>query len=895
MTRELKYLIVIYLIICGTSSCSSTSESLWIKTNDNVILWIPTSDTTKLFYWNGKVIDGIPNGNGVLSIIDKNGEKTKFKTNMFYGTSSIENIITMGDGSKYVGAIVDGKMEGFGVLIKPDELYIGYFHESKPNGFLKLYRNDKLYYEGNWKDGTFNGEGTLYKEDGSIKTGNWVAGRLSQTLVDIQLPQGHYYGYVKDGKPEGAGRMAYNDSSFYDGNWNNGSWSGDGKYYTLTDTLAGEWGNGKLNGAGIYKTENFIYEGDWTDNKPDGIGYAASNDSSFYSGEWSEGKRHGYGDMIFSNGDSYFGDWSNNQFDGTGTYTYVQTGDVYYGEWKDGLQNGLGTYTAKGFEYTGNWEEGWINGEGRITYSNNDFYEGNFVENKPYGIGYYEFSNGNSYEGEFIDGKFNGLGIFRFADGNVYEGEFQDGRIKGDGTLYYTEGKDTLAITANWDGSNQFPKLASILFNNGDLYEGELVNGFPTENGIWTTAEEREKGEIDVGNSLSRANEFYKKHRDTWNKAVIYTSTALSIVDVAASVAGTILIATGVGAPVGAALIVTGKVARLANITINAADATVATTSAGIDTYEAISNGEDYTYELTTLGTELAVNTAFAVAPKVLVSAPVRRAAKVILSSSAKAIRTGVSKSIVVLNKNKIFGKIFKITKDKYGTFQKTVSNSSAVQMSKNIISSTKKKFESAFLKSILSKTLIYKKLQAIKAKGPIRLSPKDKINLFTDPKNFLRSCIQAYTGDRKNFQEFFIRLSMGDKQIVKELLELPEIRQYVDRAIRRSGEGGVHEWLMTKNFKDFLTNPKWGEDGEFLALVLTEFVQRTDRILFKEGGSHHHAGSGAFHKKLSLIIEQCSSIEELFVEIKHYAKKELTKDSYDEFLRIFSETFSTN
>ena len=45
------------------------------------------------------------------------------------------------------------------------------------------------FYDGNWKDGAFWGEGTLYKEDGSIKSGEWNNGTLIQTLVDKNLPE----------------------------------------------------------------------------------------------------------------------------------------------------------------------------------------------------------------------------------------------------------------------------------------------------------------------------------------------------------------------------------------------------------------------------------------------------------------------------------------------------------------------------------------------------------------------------------------------------------------------------------------------------------------------------------------------------------------------------------
>ena len=238
-----------------------------------------------------------------------------------------------------------------------DELLSGeMFHESKPNGYLKLYRNGKLYYEGYWENGTFNGEGTLYKEDGSVKTGDWVAGRLSQTLVDVQLPQGHYYGYAKDGKPDGLGKIDYADGVFYQGKWEAGLWEGEGLYINANDSVYGIWEKGKICGDVIYRTPQLYFEGTFIDNVPVGAGNLAQSDGSYYSGFWLDGKREGNGDIIFSNGDSYSGEWTNNEFNGFGVYEYAAAKAVYQGEWADGLQNGNGFYKCPQFSYNGQLE-----------------------------------------------------------------------------------------------------------------------------------------------------------------------------------------------------------------------------------------------------------------------------------------------------------------------------------------------------------------------------------------------------------------------------------------------------------------------------------------------------------------------------------------------------------
>lgn len=201
------------------------------------------------------------------------------------------------------------------------------------------------------------------------------------------------------------------------------------------------------------------------------------------------------------------------------------------------------------------------------------------------------------------------------------------------------------------------------------------------------------------------------------------------------------------------------------------------------------------------------------------------------------------------------------------------------------------------YLSSKIKKTLLYKELQAILAKGPIVLSDKELKYLLANPKQ-LRVFIKQYAGDKKNFQEFFIRLAMGNKKQAECLLDNHEIKEYLKKAIRLSGEGGMHEWLMTKNFKDFLINPKWGKDGSFLALSLTKLVQKTENVIFKTGGGHvsssrrPSAASVAFHNGLSDVISKCSSKEEVFVAVKRYAKENLSKESYKEFVAIFSDVF---
>ena len=656
MQMKLKYIIVMWLVLFIASACSSTIDSQWIRSENDVLLWTASSDTTKSYIWDGDVIDSIANGSGILYVIDTKGKETVSNVNMFYGSSSPEDVITMDDGSSYIGTLIDDKMEGFGVLVKNNEVYIGTFHESKPNGFLKLYRKGKLYYEGYWKEGTFNGEGTLYKEDGSIKTGNWIAGRLSQTLVDAQLPQGHYYGYSKDGKPDGLGKMDYIDGTSYQGKWKAGLWEGDGLYTNNNDSVYGIWEEGKVCGDVIYRTPELYFEGTFIDNVPIGVGNLVQVDGSYYSGFWLDGKREGNGDMVFPNGDSYTGEWANNEFDGFGVYEYATAKAVYQGDWAGGLQNGNGLYKCPQFSYNGQWDKGWMDGDGVLTFSNGDRYEGTIHENMIDGIGSYNFANGNWYEGEFVNGKMNGLGVFQFQNGNRFEGEFYEGKIYGDGTMYLVGEKGTVSITGFWPKDGSFPKEASILFENGDLYEGPLNNGVPTQEGTWISGEERQQRLDKVNNStLHKFNELYKKHRETINWCLTGVSAVVTSVEVACA-------STVVGAPIAA-------FAHGVNVAVNVVDASMAIASASIDVMENEQLGADNTEAVQNLTTEVAMNAAFILVPKVAKVAvkPLKTGVKYIVRSpiAEQILRDGkgvVKKSTLRFVKGKINGRVIRLS-----------------------------------------------------------------------------------------------------------------------------------------------------------------------------------------------------------------------------------------
>jgi hypothetical protein len=718
-----KYIFILSVII-SLFSCNKkiSIEKKWVTTDNNYLLLTQPNDSLS-YHWEGGVFENVIHGKGTLSAYYDGRQISSRTIEAYYGAISKEDIVLSGD-SKYIGSIIEEKFSGFGVLVKPTKIYIGNFLEGQPNGYLSYYVHNKLSYRGEWQNGKRWGRGADYDENGKIVSGIWKDNKIFETDTTITFEEGVYKGLLRNSLPQGYGTMNYFSNEQYNGYWDKGKWQGEGSFTSATDTIIGEFSQGKLNGYGIYKTINFILEGDFKDDKPNGQAYILFSDSTFYSGGWMNGKMDGNGDILQSNGDTYMGGWKDNQYNGEGRYNY-HTGEVYDGHWKNGQQDSLGKYICKDYTYLGNWEEGWMNGHGKITYPNGDYYEGDFVENQKYGIGYYHFKDGNTYDGEFVNGKFNGLGIFTFKNGSRYQGEFRDGKIKGDGTLYLKEGKETITITANWDGSIKFPKKASILFENGDLYEGELDNnGFPTQNGTWTSEQDRKNQISTVEKGLSKANEFYKKHKNTWNNIVFYTSIVLTAVELTAPVVASVIAFTP-AAPLAPAIGVIGVGAGKANTALNAADAALAMTSASIDVYEGVRDNktEEAKESLKTLSKEVAINAAFVLAPKALQSKPARKLAKK-LSNVARQ----VGKTAIHITKNKTFGKVVKLAKNSSGVVEKQW-----IAVAKGIKEGSERltKFVHHSFKSSVEKTnRISKKLNDLSNSKNIVHAPKGSKNM---------------------------------------------------------------------------------------------------------------------------------------------------------------------
>ncbi len=305
-------------------------------------------------------------------------------------------IAVLADGGVYDGELRKGMLGGKGRIVWPSENY----------------------YEGEFENGLFQGEGTLH---------------TSQFL---------YQGQFELGNPSGEGTINYRNGDQYQGNVMFGLPNGFG---TLTVKAQD---NTSLGQSKTKKDQQKI-SGD------------------VYKGNFKDGLYHGQGELTRADGTSYVGNFENGQFHGSGVYTktYVKKQGnadnkslednigkrVYSGTFVNGVLSGDGTWLDGNKRYEGKFLNGLFHGEG--LYSDpGGTYMGLFSGGAFDGQGTYTGVDGESYKGEFLAGLYHGSGVLTFASGDVYTGGFQLGRQHGKGKIVYAEALDGIEeVIGRWE------------------------------------------------------------------------------------------------------------------------------------------------------------------------------------------------------------------------------------------------------------------------------------------------------------------------------------------------------------------------------------------------------------------------------------------------------------
>ena len=195
---------------------------------------------------------------------------------------------------------------------------------------------DGSHYVGEWKDGLYDGQGTLRYPNGD-----------------------RYLGAFKNSQPNGRGTLIYANGDKHVGKFKDGAPELDNPNKLAlcpknnNAHLHNCWGSLGQIGVAL----GFSYVGEWLNNQPNGQGTGVNGDGNKYVGAWRDGRYHGKGVLTYANGNKYVGEFKNGLRHGKGAHRFA-SGDEYVGEWAEGKYHGYGVLTFKDGRLAGVWEQG---------------------------------------------------------------------------------------------------------------------------------------------------------------------------------------------------------------------------------------------------------------------------------------------------------------------------------------------------------------------------------------------------------------------------------------------------------------------------------------------------------------------------------------------------------
>jgi len=239
---------------------------------------------------------------------------------------------------KYAGEWKDGVRNGYGILISQD--YIGHKYQR-----LRECRGWKsIFMEGTWENDKLHGFG-MSEEDLGTFLGNWEHGE--KKFGRLTLPNDSFYeGEFKDNLYHGEGKFLHTNGDEFIGTYANGR-RRDGKLVCVDGSYyIGTYVGGKIcDGTGKERVrDGGTYQGGFKNSRRCGFGIRSYGNGDIYMGEWKDGVRNGYGATIYhekneSKKKEVRGTSKNGKRHGKGYFLY-RDGSVYEGKWKNGERVG---------------------------------------------------------------------------------------------------------------------------------------------------------------------------------------------------------------------------------------------------------------------------------------------------------------------------------------------------------------------------------------------------------------------------------------------------------------------------------------------------------------------------------------------------------------------------
>lgn len=282
------------------------------------------------------------------------------------------------------------------------------------------------------------------------------------------LPDGSFYnGEFKDGLFNGNGTLVWNNGVNYVGEFRHGRMHGKGVMQSPGDfTYRGNFANGFFEGQGDFiRTGGYQYKGEFVHGDYEGQGRFVSDEGYVYEGEFQHGKPAGQIKVTYAKDASYTGGMQNWHFDGEGTY--ITKDVIYAGHFRQGILEGKGVIEREYGRYEGevkNWME---HGSGVWHGTKGAEYTGEFVQGRFDGEGSYKNERGDVYLGEFKDGLYSGKGEMRYAKPNGHKKVIQGYWEYGDYIGRTKHPKKPKSVKPNYI-------IEDVLFNQPKLLDASL-------------------------------------------------------------------------------------------------------------------------------------------------------------------------------------------------------------------------------------------------------------------------------------------------------------------------------------------------------------------------------------------------------------------------------------
>lgn len=254
-----------------------------------------------------------------------------------------------------------------GYLYANDTEYFGEEQNGVPHGKGRLLHKGKLFYEGDFKLGVIEGSGIMY---------------------DVEDSSSYYEGQFLNNRFHGQGKTIYSDGSYYEGPFINGMREGNGRLLNADHSLnyIGMFSLDALNGKGTYHFDSTsYYVGAFEDGALEGTGKLYTNGKLQFDGIWHDSYR-AIGREYYDGKLGYQGYFYDNVQHGQGTVYSTQTGKKYYrGGIKDGLITGVGViYLDNGDRYIGEVYNNLFDGYGFIKDPDGKIFNLGYWENDEY-------------------------------------------------------------------------------------------------------------------------------------------------------------------------------------------------------------------------------------------------------------------------------------------------------------------------------------------------------------------------------------------------------------------------------------------------------------------------------------------------------------------------------